>query len=136
MICLRTVFSILLFLFSLAVNAQSIQLIGASEEFILENVKGYNSVEEKGLEHEEFDILVFEDRDRELAFYFTFYRGGKVCNYIKSTAPLSASREDILYIKSNFKNIRDNVWENSSGKTRAVISENNGLAVITMRELR
>ena len=136
MISFRTAFSILLCLFSLATNAQTVQLIGASEEFIPENVKGYNSVKEKGLEHEEFNVLVFEDKSRELAFYFTFYRGNKICNYIKSTAPLSALKEEIQHIKSYFKNIRDNVWENSSGKTQAVISESNGLGVIMLKELR
>jgi hypothetical protein len=99
-------------------------------------VTGYNTVEERGLEHEEFNILVFEDKERELAFYFTFYRGDKICNYIKCTAPLSALKEEIHYIKSNFKNIKDNVWESSSRRTQAVISETNGLGVITLKELR
>ena len=132
----RAALLILLCLVSFASNAQIIQLIGTSEEFILENVKGYNSVEEKGLEYEEFNVLVFEDKNRELAFYFTFYRGDKICNYIKSTAPLSALKEEIQHIKSNFKNIRDNVWENSSGKTQAVIRASNGLGVIMLKELR
>lgn len=50
---LRNAFLILLCFFALASNAQTVQLIGTSEQFILEIVKGYDSVEERGLEHEE-----------------------------------------------------------------------------------
>ncbi len=125
-----------LFLSSIASQAQTVKLIGTSEEFILENVKGYTSVEERALEHEEFNVLVFEDQDRELSFYFTFYRGAKVCNYIGYKAPLSVLNEEIKLIKANLKNIRDNIWENSEKTAQVEIREANGIGFLIIKQLR
>lgn len=136
MTCLRTALSIFLCLFSFLSNAQTTQLIGASEEYILENVKGYASVEERGIEHEEFNVLVFEDKERELSFYFTFYRGGKVCSYIKNTAPLPALKDEINFIKTNFINTRDNIWENADKTVQVHINTSEGQGAIVVKELR
>ncbi len=136
MTCLRTAIIILFCFVSSLSRAQTTQLIGASEEFILENVKGYTTVEERGIEHEEFNVLVFEDGRRELSFYFTFYRGGKVCSYIKNTAPLPALKDEINFIKSNFSNTRDNVWENASKTVQVQINTFEGQGSIVVKELR
>lgn len=133
---LRTTGIILLCLISFLSHAQTTQLIGASEEFILENVKGYSSVEERGIEHEEFNVLVFEDGGRELSFYFTFYRGGKICSYIKNTAPLSALKEEISYIKKNYTNTRDNIWVNAAKTVQVAINTSAGQASIVAKEIR
>ncbi|MES3017801.1 MAG: hypothetical protein V4721_08485 [Bacteroidota bacterium] len=131
------IISILIFVFvSVAAQAQTVQLIGTSEEFILENVKGYPSVEERSLEHEEFNILVFENKDDELSFYFTFFRGGKVCSYIKKSGSPLALKEDIDYIKSHFKNTSDNFWENPEKTIRAEIVKRDGLEILLMKAVR
>lgn len=132
----RPAFIFILILSSFVCQAQTVQLIGTSEENILENVKGYPSVNERALEHEEFNVLVFEDQDRELSFYFTFYRGDKVCNYIKNKAPLSVLKEEIKLIKANLKNIRDNIWENSEKTAQVEIRESNGIGFLIIKQLR
>lgn len=136
MTCSRTALIIFFCLFSFLSSAQTTQLIGASEEYILENVTGYASVEERGIEHEEFNVLVFEDKGRELSFYFTFYRGGKICSYIKNTAPLPALKDEINFIKANFVNTRDNIWENADKTVQVHINTSEGQGAIVVKELR
>ncbi|WP_411273282.1 hypothetical protein [Daejeonella sp.] len=133
---LRTTGIILFCLIPFLSHAQTTQLIGASEEFILENVKGYASVEERGIEHEEFNVLVFEDGGRVLSFYFTFYRGGKICSYIKNTAPLHALEEEIRFIKANFTNTRDNIWVNAGKMVQVQINTTESHGSIVAKELR
>jgi len=133
---LRATCLAILFLSSITSQAQTIELIGTSEDFILENVKGYPSVKERSLEHEEFNVLVFEDQGRELSFYFTFYRGGKVCSYIKSIAPVSAMKTEVDFIKANFTNIKDNVWENAAKTVQVQISESERQVIMWVKEIR
>ncbi len=132
----RLVFVAVLFLVSFDSKAQTVSLIGTSEEFILENVKGYASFQARGIEHEEFDVLVFEDKDRELSFYFTFYRGEKICNFIKNTAPLPALKTEIDFIRANFKNIKDNIWENAAKTIQVQIDEAVGRGIVLAKEIR
>ncbi|MEJ7692748.1 hypothetical protein [Daejeonella sp.] len=132
----RPVLILILILGSFISRAQTVQLIGTSDDFILENVKGYDSVEERSLEHEEFNILVFEGKDKELSFYFTFFRGEKVCSYIKNTGKPSALNEEILFVKSHFKNTKDNIWESSGKSIQAEITEKNGFALLLVKALR
>ena len=132
----RLVFIAILFLISFTSKAQTVSLIGTSEEFILENVKGYASFQARGIEHEEFDVLVFEDKDRELSFYFTFYRGEKICSYIKNRAPISALKEEIDFIKTNFKNIKDNIWENASKAVQVQVTEFDGQGTVLAKAIR
>lgn len=132
----RPILILVLILSSFVSLAQSVHLIGASDEFILENVKGYDSVEEKSLEHEEFNILVFEGKGQELSFYFTFYRGAKICSYIKNIGPSSILKDEIAYIQSNFKRIGDNIWQNSEKTIQAEVSKRSGLDLIMIKSLR
>ena len=136
---MKCLHAFLLFLFCslpFLANAQTTQLIGASEEYILENVKGYSTVEERGIEHEEFNVLVFEDGARELSVYFTFYKGGKICSYIKNSAPIAALADEIKFIKANFTNTRDNIWQNASKTLQVQINTSEGQGSIVVRELR
>lgn len=133
---IRPVFTIFLFLASFAARSQTLQLIGTSEQYILENVKGYDAVEEQAIEHEEFNVLVFEDKDRELSFYFTFFRGDKVCNYIKKKAPVSALKEEIAHIKSTLKSINEKTWENAEKTVQVEISETDGNGLLLIKWLR
>jgi len=89
-----------------------ISWIDKSEYFIIEHVKGYDFMEERGLEHQQFDILVFGDKDRELSFFFTFYQGEKICNRIISRAPAAAFKNDLAEIGVTFTKISNNTWEN------------------------
>lgn len=118
--------------------SQTTALIGASQEFILENVRGYPLVEERGLEHEEFDVLVFEDKEknRELSFFFTFYRGEKVCNFIKNKAPLADLTEELDFIKTRFHNSKGNIWENQSKTIEVQLTESGGYATIIAKAIR
>ncbi len=138
MSCYRLVFIALISLISFRAQAQTqtTSLIGTSEEFILENVKGYASVEERGLEHEEFNVLVFEDKDRELSFFFTFYRGAKICSFIKNKAPIASLKQEIDLIQSNFKKVKDNVWEKPDKSVQVQINEEEGIGVIIVKEIR
>lgn len=133
---LRTFLVSLLCFAAFFADAQTTQLIGASEEYILENVKGYSIIEKRGIEHEEFNVLVFEDGPRELSFYFTFYKGGKICNYIKNTAPLPVLEDEIKFIKAHYINIRDNIWQNASKTLQVQIGSSEGQGSIVVRELR
>lgn len=114
---------------------QTEKLIGTTDDFIIENISGYATVEERGIEHEEFNVLVFEDQERELSFYFTFYKGAKVCNYIKLSAPLPAIKSEIDYIKSNFTNTSANIWVNASKTVQIQINEKEGRGLILTKPL-
>lgn len=133
---LKTFWLLLFCLLSFLTNAQTTKLIGASEGFILDNVEGYSTVVERGMEHEEFNVLVFEDKGRELSFYFKFYQGVKICNYIKNTAPLTALMDEIKFIKENFENIRNNIWENTAKTIQVEITSLSGQGSIVVKELR
>jgi hypothetical protein len=124
------------FFFSSPSNAQNVALIGSSEEFILQSVKGYSSVESRGIEHEEFDVLVFSDKGRELSFYFTFFRGDKVCSYVKIDASPLMLKDEFAYIKTHFTNVRDNIWENASKTVHLDIIQGADRSVILAKALR
>lgn len=133
---LKLIIIAVMLLVSSASRAQNIPLIGQSEEFILENVKGYASVEERAFEHEEFDVLVFEDQGRELSFYFTFYRGEKVCNFIKNRGPASSMKEEVDLVKSTYTRIKDNVWENAEKTIQVQLSEIDGEMGMVIKGVR
>jgi len=136
MTCVRPSFIFILFVISFASQAQTEKFIGKSEEFILENVKGYSSVEARMIEHEEFNVLVFEADKRELSFYFTFYRGAKVCNFIKNRGPFSVLREEIENIKANFHKTGNNDWENSAKTVNVKFDDSGGQNVLVFSQIR
>lgn len=133
---LRLVFVFALFIFSYSANAQNISLLGKTDEFIMESVTGYSKVYERALEHEQFNILVFEDGERELSFYFTFYQGGKVCEYIRSYTPLSKESEDVKIVRSTFTNIKDNVWQNANKTVEARITGSPTESILVLKNVR
>ena len=132
----KQIFIVLLVFSSFRAAAQIPSLIGTTEEFILENVKGYASVQQRGIEHEEFEVLVFEDKERELSFHFTFYRGEKVCNYIKSEAPLSTLKKELDFIHNNFNKVSDKIWENKTRTVQVQINEVGGQVVMVVKGIR
>lgn len=136
MVFIRTAFIIVLLINCYDLKAQTVNLIGASEEFILQNVKGYSSVESRGIEHEEFDVLVFEDKRRQLSFHFTFYKGGKVCSYIRNEGTAIFLKDEIDYIKANFKHIGAGVWENTARTVQVDIMNRPDQLVIMTKALR
>src|SRR6476620_9336240 len=127
---IRYLFVFGLLLVTLSVSGQTAAFIGTSEEFILENVKDYESVQQRSIEHEEFDVLVFGDKNRELSFYFTFYKGAKVCAYIKHDAPLPALKEEIDSIKSSMIQVKDNIWQSADKSVQAEIAGSQDRALI------
>lgn len=132
----RSVLVLLFFLGPFASEGQTVTLIGTSEEFILDNVKGYPSVQVRGMEHEEFDVLVFEDKDRELSFHFSFYKGEKVCSFIRCGAPLAALKDEIAFIKANLLQVRENIWENSGKTVQAVITAKDDIGIILIKAMK
>lgn len=132
----RLAFTAVFVFISFGLQAQTVSLIGASEEFILENVRGYAISEHRAIEHEEFDVLVFEDKDREVSFFFTFYKGAKICSFIKNRAPLPSLGKEIDYVQTNFRKIQENIWEKPDKRAQVQISESDGMVVILAREIR
>ena len=129
----------LLFLFVLITyssKAQNVSLLGKTDEFIMESVTGYASVQERALEHEQYNILVFEDKDRELSFYFTFYQGQKICDLIRSISPVDKESEDVKLVKNTYIKKEGNVWENPEKTVQARITVTGEEIVLTLRNLR
>ncbi len=128
--------AVIFVLISCTLQAQTVSLIGTSEEFILENVTGYGLAEHRPIEHEEFDVLVFEDKDRELSFFFTFYKGAKICSFIRNRAPMASLEQEIKFIQGTFKKIQEDIWEKPDKSAQVKISEFDGIGVIVAREIR
>ena len=133
---LRSALLFSLFILSFAAKAQNISLLGKTDEYIMESVTGYAKVYERALEHEQFNILVFEDGERELSFYFTFYQGGKVCEYIRSYTPISKESEDVKIVRSTFTNIKDNVWQNADKTVEARITGSPTESILVLKNVR
>lgn len=132
------VISALVFI-SFSSEAQNLSLIGKPEEFIIDQVSGYKNMEERALEHEEYPMLVFTDTDKELDFYFSFYRNEKICDMIRVSAPEEALREDLDSIKSDFTNVKDKIWENQAHTVRVQFSEevgNNRKLIMVIENIR
>lgn len=126
----------ILVLISCQLQAQTVSLIGTSEEYILQTVTDHGPAQYRALEHEEFDILVFEESDRELSFFFTFYKGSKVCSFIRSRAPIASLEQEINFIKKNFIKIGDGVWEKQDKSSQVTITVSDGIGLIVAREIR
>lgn len=133
-----TVISVFVLL-SLSSQAQNLSLIGTPEEFIIDQVSGYRHMEERALEHEEYPMLVFTDTDKELDFYFSFYRNEKICDMIRVIAPEEVLKEDLDSIRSGFTNVKDKIWENQARTVRVQLSEeagNNKKLIMVIENIR
>jgi hypothetical protein len=132
----KLTFIFLLYLIPFSSQAQNVSLLGKTDEFIMESVTGYASVHERALEHEQYPILAFEDKDRELSFYFTFYQGQKVCDLIRSVNPVSNEPADVKLVKTTYNKGEGNIWENPEKTVQARITVTDNEVILTLRNLR
>jgi hypothetical protein len=132
----KLAFAAIFALLSGQLQAQTVSLIGTSEENILETITDHGPAQYRALEHEEFDILVFEEKERELSFYFTFYKGGKICSFIRSRAPLISLQQEINFIQENFRKIGDDLWEKPDKSLQVKITVSDGIGLLVAREIR
>lgn len=121
---------------SLCAQVPLTSLIDKTEEFITEQVEGYETVRDQPLEHEQFDVLIFEDKQRELSFFFTFYRGDKLCNMIRSVGPTAGFKNELNTITKTFSKVDNNRWENADKTIQVRIEEVDGLTTMVVKGVK
>jgi hypothetical protein len=122
----------LLLTFSLTTRAQYIDLVGKSEEQIRETVTGFETAEDRSLEHEQFDVLVYESKDKVLSFHFQFFQGYKKCYMMKSDEPLERMPELVSYANKHYTSTGHNKWVTPDKKTQLQLLDTGGRVVSVM----
>lgn len=107
--------------YSFSSKAQYIDLIGASENQILEKVSiDYQTVKKDTTEVGAIPILHFKNQEKASSCSFYFYPKKNACYLIKSFAPIRFMNAYVKLANSRYKQMGNNLWQSNDVQIRII----------------